>query len=625
MYNETVKIAKNIVAKNQSKKLLQYLIEDKYKNNNPSQNEIQILKTKINEIQKQSFNFPWFTHRFIQQKKHYQDIDPLLKIQQAYKKLNKELRNFQFNDNKSFSDFHNFMESYLNKNVKNQEFKRPSYCKLIHSDDKYNYYYADAEDEKCYQDLHECNTKQDGQQYAQWCVIDGTVSWGQYTTSYFPFYVYVTYKNNIPVMLFNFGYDYNSQIKDIHDDPFTQYDQELLNSIKQLAKKYNFDISKNEDDFKTFNQTDELYNKQFDKSNIDQNIISESQKYNGLNFIQQNIIYDFKKNKKAYLIANDNIVNLQGYKINLYLLNLLKDKGYIDSIDRLTDNDKFISSCSQQVQNFIIQIFIDKEEWYNLQWLIYSDKIKDENKVKEIIQIFIDKKKYDKLHNLIKYDKIKDVNLLKQSIQILIDKKEYQYLCGLIEFIKDENIVKLIIQGLIDNKEYHYLYDLIYYNKIKYENLAKYGIQFFIDNKEYHLLCDLIADDKIKDENQIKQSIQVLIDKEKYSKLYYLITEDKIKAENKIKEIIQILIDKKEYKYLWCLIKNDKIKDENQVKQSIQVFIDNKEYNYLYDLIYYNKINQTLLTQEQKELLKKEKPDIKLSKKLVNIAFILKG
>lgn len=68
MYNEILKIAKNIVAKNQSKKLLQYLIKDKYKNNNPSQNEIQILKTKINEIQKQSFNFVWFTHRFISQK-----------------------------------------------------------------------------------------------------------------------------------------------------------------------------------------------------------------------------------------------------------------------------------------------------------------------------------------------------------------------------------------------------------------------------------------------------------------------------------------------------------------------------------------------------------------------------
>jgi hypothetical protein len=65
-----------------------------------------------------------------------------------------------------------------------------------------------------------------------WCVVNGSVGWGGYTTSQFPFYVYVTYKNNIPVMLFNFGYNSNAQIKDIHDNAFTQYNEQLLNSIK---------------------------------------------------------------------------------------------------------------------------------------------------------------------------------------------------------------------------------------------------------------------------------------------------------------------------------------------------------------------------------------------------------
>ena len=69
----------------------------------------------------------------------------------------------------------------------------------------------------------------------------------------------------------------------------------------------------------------------------------------------------------------------------------------------------------------------------------------------------------------------------------------------------------------------------------------------------------------------------------------------------------------------------DKIKYKNIVKQIIKVLIDMKQYISLYDLIKKNKINQTLLTQEQKELLKKEKPDIKISKKLVKIAKILKG
>ena len=208
MYKNIVKMARQIIAKGQFNKLVEYLVKD-------SQKSKQQCIIKVQQIQKQSFDFVWFTKRFIQQKKHYQDIEPLLKTQQAYKKLNKELRTFQFNDNNTFSDFNNFMESYLNKNVKNQEFNAPTYCKLIHSDGKYNYYYADANDTKCYEDLHECNTKKDGQQYAMWCVVNGTMDWGDYIDSQFPFYVYVTYKNNIPVMLFNFGYDQDCQIKNI--------------------------------------------------------------------------------------------------------------------------------------------------------------------------------------------------------------------------------------------------------------------------------------------------------------------------------------------------------------------------------------------------------------------------
>jgi hypothetical protein len=56
-----------------------------------------------------------------------------------------------------------------------------------------------------------------------WCVVTGTMGWGNYTNSKFPFYVYVTDKKNIPFMLFNFGYNGNSQIKDIHDHSFRKY------------------------------------------------------------------------------------------------------------------------------------------------------------------------------------------------------------------------------------------------------------------------------------------------------------------------------------------------------------------------------------------------------------------
>jgi hypothetical protein len=55
--------------------------------------------------------------------------------------------------------------------------------------------------------------------------------------------------------------------------------------------------------------------------------------------------------------------------------------------------------------------------------LIKEDKIKDENKVKEIIQILTDDKKYDHLYGLIYFNKIKDENKVKEIIQGLIDNK----------------------------------------------------------------------------------------------------------------------------------------------------------------------------------------------------------
>ena len=61
----------------------------------------------------------------------------------------------------------------------------------------------------------------------------------------------------------------------------------------------------------------------------------------------------------------------------------------------------------------MIRIFIDKKAYGNLYGLIRNDKIKDENKVKEIIQRMIDNEKYYDLSYLIEKDKIKDENQLK--------------------------------------------------------------------------------------------------------------------------------------------------------------------------------------------------------------------
>ena len=85
----------------------------------------------------------------------------------------------------------------------------------------------------------------------------------------------------------------------------------------------------------------------------------------------------------------------------------------------------------------MIRIFIDKKAYGNLYGLIRNDKIKDENKVKEIIKVFIDKKEHGFLYALITEDKIKNENQLKQSVQIFIDKKKQSILYHL---IKDDKI-----------------------------------------------------------------------------------------------------------------------------------------------------------------------------------------
>ena len=68
----------------------------------------------------------------------------------------------------------------------------------------------------------------------------------------------------------------------------------------------------------------------------------------------------------------------------------------------------------------------------------------------------------------------------------------------------------------------------------------------------------------------------------------------------------------------------NKIKDKKQIEQIIQLFIDNKQNNYLYEVIKKNKTNHNFLTQQQKEVIKQQYPNIKFGYKLIKIAKILK-
>ena len=545
MYNNIVKIAKNIIAKNEAKKLLEYFVNEAP--NGLTGDQKQLIKQKIQYIQKQSFNFIWFVHRFIQQKKHYQDIQDLLKVTKAYSKLNKELRTFDFNDNKSFGDFYKFMQKYLNKNAKNNQFKKPSYCKLIHSDGKYNYYYADAKDEKCYQDLHECNTKADGKQYAMWCVVTGTVSWGRYTDTEFPFYIYVTDKKNTPYMLFNFGYDYDAQIKDIHDNAFSKYTQQITKSIKTIAEKYNFNLEDDriEGDYTLLTEISDLY-----KSKTIQNIIENYKptvknnkyaKYQGKSNIDY--VVDFQSKQLAYIFHNEYQMNFNNHSFNdqeLWKLLLKSDDIY---------NASFILKRGDITQ---------KTMDFALTWFFKNDQ---DQPVKE----------------LLKYKKIKEID--KNQIDLLMNFESYKVLALLINnnfinIIQNQNILNAFytqpraVQGLTQ---------LIENNIIKWNDDL---LQLFVKSQKFYLLTNLIVKKKIQFSDKI---LYILINNNKPLQLQDILLSNRYINHNQ--KIIQFFIKSK---YLTLLNNiNDKFHNPTDAELFQKIFVENDDLENLKHILYH--------------------------------------
>lgn len=659
MFAQIIKTAKILISKNQSKKLLEYFKNEA--NNGLTNDQIQLLKQKIVTIQKQSFNFPWFVHRFIQQNKHYQDIQDLLKVTKAYSKLNKELRTFDFNDNKSFSDFYKFMQKYLNKNAKNNQFKKPSYCKLIHSDSKYNYYYADANDEKCYQDLHQCNTKADGHQYAMWCVVTGTVKWGRYTDAQFPFYIYVTDKKNTPYMLFNFGYDYDAQIKDIHDNAFSKYTQQITKSINTIAEKYNFNLEDDriEGDYTLLTEISDLY-----KSKTIQNIIEHYKptvknnkyaKYQGKSNIEY--IVDLQSKQLAYIFHNEDQMNFNNHSFNdqyLWKLLLKSDDVY---------NSTFIlkrGDITQKTMDFALTWFFKNDQDQPVKELLKDKKIKeiDKNQIDllmnfesyKVLALLINNNFINIIQNqnilnafytqpravqgltqLIKNDIIKWNDDL---LQLFVKIEKFFLLVRLIKN-KKINFNEKILNVLIKNNRALQLRDIIQLDRSIYGNQKI--IKFFIDNNYLSVLNNIFENAHYNSQKQYFEDIQlfqnVFVEKDDLDNLKHLLYNRKVKLNNntldylikkgedvfvynnilmfqdveeRIKDVdyfVQILKQHKKSDALYSCIKNNSLDCTNDI---IQFFIDQKKQLIIYNLIENRKIqvNQTLLKKfVEKQLL----------------------
>ena len=555
MYNNIVKIAKNIIAKNQAKKLLDYFISEAP--NGLTEDQKQLIKQKISYIQKNSFNFVWFAHRFIYQKKHYQDIEPLLKLTKAYSKLNKQLKTFKFNDNNSFAMFQQFMQKYIKSNVKNNEFQKPTYCPLIHSDNKYNYYYADAKDKKCFEQLHKCNTKSDGKQYAMWCVVTGTMGWGNYTNSKFPFYVYVTDKKNIPFMLFNFGYNGNAQIKDIHDNSFRKYTKQIINSITKIAEKYNFNLESGdiEGDFELLSSIINLH-KDTTIDDILKNTkpIFKNKKYAKYQNYNQDNIIDITTKQLSYIFTDGEQIPFNNHSFNdQYLWQLLKatDDEY-NSISIIKKHGQL----TQKTLNFVLNWFIEFD---------YDNRIKE----------------------LIDSNKIKQIN--EEQIRNMIHCESYKVMATLINnnfinVIKYKNILDIM---LTQPEAVEGLTQLILCNRIIWDSNL---IPLFEKSKRFDLLASLITEKKIQFTENI---LNILIKEDCQSQLFAILSTNRYIRGNQ--KIIQLFIDKKHFSLLVSIY--NKFKKPQDAKNFQSVFVQNNRFQQLKDLLYWNQVsmsNETL-------------------------------
>ena len=572
------------------------MIENDMKNRPNDFNELTLdevienIKKYVESYVKQgTMQYNWFFDRYITENCHIQDFDkengsltPVLKSLEKYSKLSKDnKKKMPLNKYVSFQQLIDFIDK--NKFKEKNNIDKPNLTQ-IHVDGANSYHVFTLHGNN-YQDFQEMNQKYKNS--VSWCVVRGTVKWGEYLTSKYPNYYFITDSNYNPILLMNFG-EY-SQIKNVHNMFFSQYNKEIFNIINYLATKDGFDIqASGSSDFDNYITIKKILNEQIKQNDLD--FVSQLK---GFNFYKDknklNLYYIYKDNKcQAIFTSKDIIIINKAYKIDNTLLEFIINYTKIDV--QLFCYYIIISKKIQQQQDFFTIYFdyaISNIDHVTLCELI-TDKIVT-RKRNDLIQYIINKIKHlsrqliEKI-NLLDYNQPymqKIFDLLKQNSFVLYDVIANHY-----DLLQNNNTLQIIKNIIIKGNE-HYLpiinlllkKNIISKDKDEnfYNELIKQYISILDSASKLHLI-------KMFDIKKDSQFYNAIINETLKLNPASLLTSEQLKQNQQPCQIaIDQLINEKSAYQLENLILNGHITRNNKKYQNILNFLC--ENTAIYDLL----------------------------------------
>lgn len=316
------------------------------KSSDSSEDFFNYVKNQVqSNLQKGSNELNWFCSKvltnldyLLQFKNHsgkgYQIFNYLIQ----YSKLNKnKKKKIALNNATTVQQFQQFMKRETQKFI--NKFRQPKNAQKIFTPmtSNYNVYKCYVSNKKIQQQLQDITTigidqKGKKKHYTCWCVVNGTKPWGYLTQSPWNYYYYITTSDYKPYILMNFGD--HGQINNIHDQTFSNWNDQLLDLVHYLMEKDNYNPKDNIEDgqiFNTkFNQMDymqQIYNKKINVNNLKK--INENNQY---------YLYEDQKNNKKIIVHGNEIIYF--YDLN-DLHRVGKQKLNKDIIDLLIKNNQY--------------------------------------------------------------------------------------------------------------------------------------------------------------------------------------------------------------------------------------------------------------------------------------------
>ena len=650
-------------------------------------------------LQKNSPQTLWFYNRYLKQNKHIQDIidfngnenqngslvgilKKLSEYQKYDKTTKKQLRqgiknnigrlivppkfDVTINSEKQY-DFNSLIQLMNEKNKK----QVPSNSQLVFDAPKtipqikipgissYKVYKAMGNNKKHFQQLHNIDglgTKNENARnvheqyqkyYASWCVVTGTVNWGNYLCKKYNYYYYITKSDNTPYILMNFGYDSDAQIKDINDSAFSNYDQQIFNIIDYLAKKDNFNPTDATNDYSGYIAIKKVKQKELDVQTLQ--LIQQFHNYkayseNGKPYNRTVFIY--KDNEPCFVINNDNILKTNNkQKITqpelvdmlillnkqTILLNLIR-KGIIsnqneDILDKIINNFiqeapgyiiNLVNENKIQINDKLIKKMLTNENYSHLSNFIIDKKITDEKLISDIVKKILNSEGQQRCIVSLMQHNVLPMKFYNKAIQYCIKSKRHQVCLRILQknLYTKNNLPELILACLYEVS----FSDLNLY--INNDNqVANKILQKLLDGNtkksdkgnKHFVINEIINDYEITEENLDKYSKIITKTNNKQLLRYTLTNTKSKKLKEKLKnileqngddilslsffvksgeivgqqkdKIVEKLIDKKMFGVLTVLIISEKITDQNTILYIINKLIKNKDAQNLHKII----------------------------------------